>query len=69
MRGTTAVADGRRRRRGPVWPSGGHLGPPVPPIAPILSRPLPFLVLTTHGVGDWTRNRARHQGGTGVQSP
>jgi hypothetical protein len=69
MRGTPAVADGRRRRRGPLWPAGGHRGPPVPPVIHLRSCPLPFLAPTTYGVDNWTRNRARHWGRTGVQSP
>jgi hypothetical protein len=58
-----------RGRRGQVWPAGGRRRPFVSPSAPILPQPRPMVVPTTQGADDLRRNRKRHRGMAGLQSP
>jgi hypothetical protein len=65
----TAVGERRRPRRGPVSPAEGCRGGGECPVAPRLPRHLPLVVPTAFGARDLSFARARHQEGTGVQTP
>jgi hypothetical protein len=69
MRERTAVGERRRPRRGALSPAEGCRGAFECPVAPRLSRHLPMVVPTAFGARDLSRTMARHQAGTGVQTP
>jgi hypothetical protein len=69
MRARPVVGERRRPRRGPGSPAEGCRGAFECPVAPCLPRHLPMVVPTAFGARDLSLARARHQEGTGVQTP
>jgi hypothetical protein len=69
MKGSAAVAGQRRHRRGRVLPLRGQREPYERPIAPSLLRLLLRGVPPVPRACDGRLTRARHQGGSRVQSP